>query len=107
MLNIPNRGIINQLPGDLTVEVPVVVSKDGKLTPERPGPLPKRLMDFVITPRMLHAEWVLEAFTSGSREILVENLIRDPRTRSERQARETIDDILAMPGNEDMAAHYR
>jgi alpha-galactosidase/6-phospho-beta-glucosidase family protein len=107
VLNIPNNGIMTQLPGDLTVEVPVVVSKGGRLSPERPDPLPKRLMDFVIIPRMLHAEWGLEAFTSGSREMLVENLIRDPRTRSERQARGTIDEILALPGNEDMAAHYR
>lgn len=107
VLNIPNKGIIPQLPGDITVEVPVVVSKDGKLTPDRPDPFPRRLLNFVIVPRMLHAEWGLEAFTSGSREMLVENLIRDPRTRSERQARETIDDILSLPGNEAMAAHYR
>jgi alpha-galactosidase len=107
VLNIPNDGILPQLPRDLTVEVPVVVSKDGKMTPEHPDPLPKRLMDFVILPRMLHAEWGLEAFNSGSRDVLIENLIRDPRTRSEQQARETIEEILAMPGNQAMASHYK
>jgi alpha-galactosidase len=107
VLNVPNDGILPQLPGDLTVEVPVVVSKGGRLSPERPNPLPKRLLDFVILPRMLRAEWGLEAFTSGSREMLVEILIKDPRTKSEKHARETIDEILALPGNEEMAAHYR
>jgi alpha-galactosidase len=60
----------------------------------------------VIIPRVLHAEWGLEAFTSGSREMLVENLIKDPRTRSEKQARDTIDEILSLPGNEEMGRHY-
>ncbi|MDA4114478.1 MAG: alpha-glucosidase/alpha-galactosidase, partial [Thaumarchaeota archaeon] len=107
VLNVPNRGILGQLPDDIAVEVPVNVSKGGKITPEKLDPFPKRLLDFVILPRMLRAEWGLEAFTSGSKEVLVENLIRDPRTKSERQARETIDQILALPGNERMSAHYR
>jgi alpha-galactosidase len=107
VLNIPNRGTLGQLPDDIAVEVPVKVSKGGKISPEKLDPFPKRLLNFVILPRMLRAEWGLEAFSSGSKEMLVENLIRDPRTKSERQARETIDQILALPGNEGMAAHYR
>ena len=107
VLNIPNDGLLPQLPADLAVEVPVVASRGGKLTPEKNISFPQRLLNFVILPRMLHGEWGLEAFTSGSREMLVENLIRDPRTKSERQARETIDEILGLPGNEAMAAHYR
>jgi hypothetical protein len=34
-------------------------------------------------------------------------LIRDPRTHSEKQAREAIEAILAMPENSDMAKHYK
>jgi alpha-galactosidase len=107
VLNLPNKGLLPQLPSDIAVEIPVIVSKDGKMTPDAPATFPKRLLNFVILPRMLRAEWGLEAFTSGSREMLVENLIRDPRTKSEEQARGTVDEILNVPGNEAMAAHYK
>jgi alpha-galactosidase len=106
-LNVPNNGLFSQFPNDLTVELPIMVSKGGLMKPEHVDPFPKRLVDFVLTPRMLHMEWGLEAFKSGQREMLVEILIRDPRTRSERQAREAIDAILALPENTEMARHYR
>ncbi len=106
-LNVPNNGLLTQFPTDLSVELPIVVSKGGKMQPEKVDPFPKRLVDFVLTPRMLHMEWGLEAFRSGQREMLVEILIRDPRTRSEKQAREAIDAILALPENAEMARHYR
>jgi alpha-galactosidase len=106
-LNVPNNGLLTQFPSDLTVELPIVVSKGGAMKPERVDPFPKRLVDFVLTPRMLRMEWGLEAFKSGQREMLVEILIRDPRTRSEKQAREAIDAILALPENTEMATHYK
>ena len=52
-------------------------------------------------------EWGLEAFRTGSREVLVEILIRDPRTKSEKQARDAIEAIMTMPENSDMARHYK
>lgn len=106
-LNIPNDGHLTQFPEDQAVELPVVVSKNGVMKPEKVNPFPKRLVDFVLTPRMIHMEWGLDAFRSGSKEMLVEILIRDPRTKSEKQAREAIDAILAIPENSDMSKHYR
>jgi alpha-galactosidase len=106
VLNLPNDGILTQFPNDLAIEVPVNL-KDGKLYPERVEPFPSRLLNFVLRPRMLRMEWALEAFESGDKEMLVENLIRDRRTTSERQARETINALLALPLNADMKAHYR
>jgi alpha-galactosidase len=107
VLNIPNNSYLPQLSNDLSVELPVVVSKDGKLHPEKVDPFPKRLLNFVLTPRIIRANWGLEAFVSGSREMLVEMLIRDIRTQSEKQARDVIEAILSMPENQDMARHYR
>jgi len=52
-------------------------------------------------------EWGLEAFANGSREVLAENLTRDPRTRSENQAREAVNTILSIPEYADMAARYK
>jgi alpha-galactosidase len=106
VLNIPNDGILSQFPNDLSVEVPVNML-DGKLKPDRVKPFPNRLLQFVLIPRMLRMEWALEAFENRDRELLVENLIRDPRTKSEAQARETIDELLSMPLNSDMNEHYR
>jgi alpha-galactosidase len=106
VLNIPNDGILSQFPNDLSIEVPVNMV-DGKLKPERPKPFPNRLLQFVLIPRMLRMEWALEAFVDRDRELLVENLIRDPRTKSDTQARETVEELLAMPLNADMKEHYR
>ncbi len=106
VLNIPNEGILTQFPNDLSIEVPVSIV-NGKLYPEHVEPFPSRLLNFVMRPRMLRMEWALEAYDSGDKEMLVENLIRDPRTKSEAQARETIDDLLNMPLNADMKAHYK
>ena len=77
------------------------------MKPEHVDPFPKRLVNFVLIPRMMRMEWGLEAFRTGSREVLVEILIRDPRTKSEKQAREAIDAILTMPENSEMARHYK
>ncbi len=105
-LNIPNKGLLTQFPEDQSVELPVIVSKGGRMNPERVEPFPKRLVDFVLLPRMIRMEWGLEAFRTGSREMLVEILVRDPRTKSEKQARDAIDAILAIPENSDMSKHY-
>jgi len=107
ILNVPNNGHLTQFPEDQAVELPIAVSKGGAMKAEKVKPFPKRLVEFVLMPRMLHMEWGLEAFRSGSREMLVEILIRDPRTKSEKQAREAIEAVLSIPENSDMAKHYR
>ena len=106
VLNIPNNGVIGQLPNDVAVEVPVNI-KNGKLFLEHVDPFPRRLLNFMIIPRLFTMEWNLEAYLSGEREMLAEILIRDPRTRSEEQARGALEEILAQPENREMAAHYR
>ncbi len=57
-------------------------------------------------PRILRMEWALEAFLTGDRRVLEEFLIRDPRTRSYEQVVKVIDEILALPENEEMRKHY-
>lgn len=106
VLNIPNNGVLEQLPNDAAVEVPVGI-KNGKLYPEHVDPFPSRLLNFMIIPRLLTMEWNLEAFLSGEKELLLEILIRDPRTHSERQAREALEEILAQQENRAMAEYYK
>jgi alpha-galactosidase/6-phospho-beta-glucosidase family protein len=51
-------------------------------------------------------EWALEAFVSGDKRILQEILIRDPRTKSFKQAEAVIEEILELPFNKEMKKHY-
>ena len=106
VLNIPNKGALPQLPHDAAVELPVHI-KNGRLTPEHVEPFPTRVLNFMILPRLLRMEWGLDAYLSKDREMLVEILVRDPRTKSEEQAREALEEILAAPENQEMRAYYR
>jgi alpha-galactosidase len=104
-LNVPNNGTIPQLPDNVTIEVAVKV-KNKRLNPERPDPFPKPLLDFVLMPKMLKMEWALDAYLSGDRNLLLEILMRDERTRSEKQARDALEEILSLPENSEVAEHY-
>ena len=105
VINIPNDGVIDGLRNDLVVEVPCTVDGAG-FHPERPGALPKGLMNSAIYPRTLRMEWVLEAFASGSKDALLDVILRDRRTTSERQAVDALDAVLSLPFNESMKKHY-
>jgi len=104
-VNVPNQGAMPGVPGDVAVEIPVRV--DGKGVHRRAlTPLPKKILNYVILPRMMRMEWAIEAFLEGGRDHLFNWLIMDPRTSNTKQVEETIDAILKLPGNEEMARHY-
>jgi alpha-galactosidase len=108
ILNITNKGpIISGIPEDVVVEVPVIVNKKGIHPEEINPPIPKRIMNMYLAPRRLRMEWALEAFVSGDKMMLQEILIRDPRTKSFEQAKAVVDEILALPFNEEMKKHYK
>ncbi|MEM1602716.1 MAG: alpha-glucosidase/alpha-galactosidase [Candidatus Bathyarchaeia archaeon] len=105
-VNILNKGVINGIPDDVAVEVPAKV--DGKgVHRVYVSSLPKSIMKYVLYPRMLRMEWALEAFLEGGRDLLFDWLISDPRTRSIRQIEETINDLLSLPENKEMAEHFK
>jgi alpha-galactosidase len=105
-VNVPNNGAIDEIPNDVVVEIPALISRSG-VKRLRMGRLPNRLMLHAIVPRMLRMEWALEAFLEGNRDLLTEWLLNDPRTKSAKQAEETLREILKLPFNKQMAAHYR
>jgi alpha-galactosidase len=55
---------------------------------------------------MLRAEMAIEGFLEGGFQVLVDWLMLDPRTKSEKQAEQAWQEILSMPGNEEMKKHY-
>ncbi len=105
-VNILNKGVISGIPDNVAVEVPAEVDSKGVHRIPVEG-LPKRIMKYVIYPRMLRMEWALEAFLEGGRDLLFDWLIVDPRTKSSEQVEKTIDAILSLPGNEEMARHFK
>jgi len=106
VLNVLNRGTIPGISDDVALELPVYTDKDGihpyKIEPD----IPERIKKMYLMPRILRMEWALESFLTGDRRVLEEFLIRDPRTRSYDQVIKVIDDILNLPENKEMRAHY-
>ncbi|MQK95557.1 alpha-glucosidase/alpha-galactosidase, partial [Escherichia coli] len=69
--------------------------------------LPKRIVNYVLRPRMMRMEWALEAFLEGGRDILFEWIIVDTRTKSTEQVNQAIDALLSIPANQEMKKHFR
>lgn len=106
VINMPNKGhMISGIPCDVIVEVPVVVDRRG-IHSEPIEAIPERLMDMVLMPRMLRMEWAIEAFLSGDREVLLDILVRDQRTKSVEQAEAVIEEVLSLPFNQEMKKHF-
>lgn len=105
-LNVPNNGSIFGIPDDVIVEIPVVVSGRG-IQGLHIGNLPKRLMLYVLIPRMRRMEQILQAFLERDRNSLLLMLMEDPRTRSLEQAKNLLEDLLAQPWNFDAANYYK
>jgi len=105
-VNIPNQKVISGIPDDAVVEVTSVVDGRG-VHRINVGSLPKRIVNYVLYPRMMRMEWALEAFLEGGRDMLFDWLIVDPRTKSSEQVERVINAILSLPRNEEMAKHFR
>ena len=104
-VNVPNNGVLPGIPDNVAVEIPARV--DGKGVHRRSlTPLPSKVHRYVIIHRLMRMEWALEAFLKGGRDTLFNWLIVDPRTKTTKQVEETIDAILKIPGNEEMAKHF-
>lgn len=98
-VNIANRGpILKGFPEDLVVECPAVVSGAGIRGVAVPQ-LPSRLVVGAMIPRWHRAELVVEALRTRDRNLLLNYLLADPRTRTLDQARRLLDEWLADPRN--------
>lgn len=105
-LNIPNNGCVPGIPDDVMVEIPVVASARG-VQGIRMSPLPQKLLDNVLYPRMRTMNNLHEAYRNGDRSLLVLELMHDHRTRSYEQAKTLIDELLKQPWNKEADNHYR
>lgn len=105
-VNVPNRGALEGVPDDVVVEVPAVINQMG-IQPLHVGTLPPKIMYEQILPEWLEMERDLESFKTGDRSMLLYNVLESKQTRSYEHAVEVLEDLLAMEGHEEMAAHYQ
>ncbi|WP_167859111.1 family 4 glycosyl hydrolase [Paenibacillus cymbidii] len=107
VLNVMNDGdFVPGIPRDFQVEIPCYVSAIGVQGIKTKG-LPKPVIEYALRDRVASVETELSAFENGSYDDLVKLVLMDPWTRSERQARNMIDEMLALPGLEPMKEHYK
>ncbi|MFX1430340.1 MAG: hypothetical protein ACFFCY_09275 [Promethearchaeota archaeon] len=93
-VNIPNEGIITNLPNDLIVECPAIVNKDG-IHGITLGDYPKGLLAFLKTQASVQ-ELILEAIFKRSKDIALQALLANPIVESTWQAKKILDEMLEL-----------
>jgi alpha-galactosidase len=100
-----SSGCVPGLPLDFAVEAPALVSARG-IQPVQTTPLPPAVVAHALRDYVAPVNIELAAYQAHSRKGLLELILTDPFTRSERQARELLDAILALPYHAEMREHY-
>jgi alpha-galactosidase len=98
--NVPNRGLIDNLPADCCVEVPCVASERG-IEPQAVGELPRQLAALMQTNINVQGLTV-EAALTGRRDAIKQAAMLDPHTAAELSLDEIaalVDDLLAAHGD--------
>lgn len=98
--NVPNKGLIDNLPADCCVEVPCLVDKNG-IQPTKVGMLPPQLAAMMRT-NINVQELTAEAALTGNREHVYHAAMMDPHTAAELdldQIHNLVDDLLEAHGN--------
>ncbi len=98
--NVPNHGLIDNLPQGCCVEVPVLVDRNG-LQPTRVGALPPQLAALMQTNINVQSLTV-EAALTGKREHIYHAAMLDPHTAAEldlEQITALVDDLIAAHGD--------
>jgi alpha-galactosidase len=105
--NIPNTGnFVPGVPKNFAVEIPTLVSKRGIQGIQTNG-LPRPLTAYILKDRVAPIEMELEAYETGSKQMLLQMILMDPYTCSQKQAETMLDDILALPFNQEMRDHFQ
>jgi len=106
-VNIMNSGnFVPGIPQDFAVEIPALVSKAGVQGIKTYG-LPKPITVYALRDRVAPVNMELEAYESGSKNLLLQLILMDPWVRSEEQAEKFLEDILALPYHAEMREHYK
>ncbi len=105
--NVPNDGLIDNLPPGCCVEVPILVDKNG-LQPTKIGKLPVQLAALMRT-NINVQELTVEAALTGKREHVYQAAYLDPHTAAEldlEQIQALVDDLLAAHEATGLLSHF-
>lgn len=105
--NVPNEGLIDNLPQGCCVEVPVLVDKNG-LQPTKIGKLPPQLAALMRT-NVNVQELTVEAALTGKRDYIYQAAYLDPHTAAEldlNQIRALVDDLIAAHEATGLLPHF-
>ncbi len=106
IVNIPNRGVLKDIPDDVVVEIPAIVDKNGIHPEEISPPLTDEVVRMYLYPRMTRMELAVRGFMERKFEYIKEILYRDPRTKSDDQVENTLQEIINLPENVGLKKHY-
>lgn len=98
--NVPNTGLIDNLPEDAVVEVPILVDRQG-LQPTHVGSIPPHLTALMST-HINVQRLVVEAVLTGNRDHVYHAAMMDPHTASELPLDEIwalVDDLIEAHGD--------
>ena len=93
MVNIPNAGLVDNLPGEAIVELPAYVSP-GQVRGLKVGPLPQPVAQILST-RALQQELLVDVALSGDRRLALQGLLLDAQIVSLAAARQILERSLA------------
>ncbi|MCS6846830.1 MAG: alpha-glucosidase/alpha-galactosidase [Anaerolineae bacterium] len=105
--NVPNEGLIDNLPQGCCVEVPVLVDKNG-LQPTKIGKLPPQLAALMRT-NINVQELTVEAALTGKRDYIYQAAYLDPHTAAEldlNQIRALVDDLITAHEATGLLPHF-
>ena len=97
--NVSNEGLIDNLPGNISVEVPCLINRNG-IQPVRVGALPTHLAALMMT-NINVQQLTVEASLSGKKEHVYHAAMLDPHTAAELSVDEIwhlVDDLLEAHG---------
>jgi len=92
-VNIPNAGLVDNLPKEMIVELPVYVSS-GTLRGLKVGSFPLPVVQLLAT-RAIQQELLIDAALSGDRRIALQGLLLDAQIISLDVARSVLAESLA------------
>ena len=93
-VNIPNDGIITNLPEDSVIECPAIINKDG-LKGVYLGEYPKSIAA-LLQAQISVQDLVVEAIFKKSKDIALQALLADPVVETYWQAKSILDELLRM-----------
>jgi len=95
-VNLPNEGIVENLPADLVVECPATVDKDG-VHGVKLGEIPSGLAGLMKTQAAVQ-DLTVETALTGSKQKALEALLADPTVDNLGSAEKMLDEILQLQG---------